>query len=215
MPYLVSSIVAVVSAMIIMFTRYEADDSSITAELDRVKSMFMMIDGFVNTYVESGGDLTDINFQKLSCSGVLSGNIKDKYVTENCDSDKTNDKTDANDNSDDNIIASLYKSVLTFPNSTVKWQLLPVKDITANDNNADFGDSAGSAYKLLVDMTANSSLMNRAIFSESFASQEFCEKMLFGTKQRTGKTPNYELEKETFSLDGTDRDGLFVCIIFK
>lgn len=55
--------------------------------------------------------------------------------------------------------------------------------------------------------------MNRAIF-KSFASQELCEKMLFGTKQRTGKTPNYELEKETFSLDGTDRDGLFVCIVF-
>ena len=49
MPYFVSSIIAVVSAMVIMFTRYEADDSTITAELDRVKSMFMMVDGFVNT----------------------------------------------------------------------------------------------------------------------------------------------------------------------
>ena len=50
MPYFVSSIIAVVSAMIIMFTRYEADDSTITAELDRMKSMFITVDGFVNTY---------------------------------------------------------------------------------------------------------------------------------------------------------------------
>ena len=49
MPYFVSSIIAVVAAMVIMLTRYEADDSTITAELDRVKSMFMMVDGFVNT----------------------------------------------------------------------------------------------------------------------------------------------------------------------
>ena len=62
MPYLVSSIIAVVSAMIILFTRYEADDSSITAELDTMKSMFIAVDGFVNTYIESGGSLENVNF---------------------------------------------------------------------------------------------------------------------------------------------------------
>ncbi|MEZ4692472.1 MAG: hypothetical protein R2837_00285 [Aliarcobacter sp.] len=36
-------------------TRYEADDSAITSELDRVKSMFIMIDGFVNTYINQVG----------------------------------------------------------------------------------------------------------------------------------------------------------------
>ncbi len=208
MPYLVSSIIAVVSAMVIMFTRYEADDSSITAELDRVKSMFMMIDGFVNTYVESGGDLTDVNFQKLSCSGVLSGNIIDKLATTNCET------TNTADGSTDNVKGFKYASTLTFPNSSVKWQLLPVIDITTSDDT-DFGSSAGSAYKLLVDMTANSSLMSKAIFSESFSSREFCEKMLFGTTLRTGKTYDSTSGKETFSLDGTDKDGLFVCIVFK
>ena len=49
MPYFVSSIIAVVSAMIILFTRYEADDSAITSELERMKSMFLAVDGFVNT----------------------------------------------------------------------------------------------------------------------------------------------------------------------
>lgn len=208
MPYLVSSILAVAAAIIIMLTRYEADDSSITAELDRVKSMFLMVDGFVNTYVESGGDLTDVNFQKLSCNGVLSGNIIDKLATTNCET------TNTADGSTDNVKGFKYASTLTFPNNSVKWQLLPVINITTSDNT-DFGDSAGSAYKLLVDMTGNSSLMSKAIFSESFSAGEFCEKMLFGTSLRTGKTYDSTSGKETFSLDGTNNDGLFVCIIFK
>ena len=68
MPYLVSSIIAVVSAMIILFTRYEADDSTITAELERMKSMFIAVDGFVNTYIESGGSLENVNFEELYVS---------------------------------------------------------------------------------------------------------------------------------------------------
>lgn len=209
MPYLVSSIIAVVSAMIIMLTRYESDDSSITAELDRIKSMFMMIDGFVNTYTQSGGDLTDVNFQKLSCSGVLLGNIRDTLSSTNCET------TNTADGSTDNVKGFKYASTLTFPNSSVKWQLLPVIDITPAPDDTDFGSSAGSAYKLLVDMTANSSLMSKAIFSESFSSREFCEKMLFGTTLRTAKTYDPTAGKETFSLDGTDKDGFFVCIVFK
>lgn len=209
MPYFVSSIIAVVSAMIIMFTRYEGDDSSITAELESVKSMFSTINGFVNTYIETGGNLTEINFQKLSCDGILSGNIKDTIVVTDCA------KTNTADGTTDNVLGFANASTLNFPKSQVKWQLIPVKDIAINDNNADFGDSSGSAYKLLVDMSANASLKSKPIFSESFASREFCEKMLFGTTLRTAKSYDSTSGKETFSLDGTDRDGIFVCIVFK
>lgn len=198
MPYLVSSIIAVVSALVLLLTRYEADDSAITGELDRVKSMFTVVDGFVNTYIQSGGTLSDINFEVLYDNGILLGNIE-KGVA----------------NSGKEVEGAGYASTLTFPNSQVKWHLLPVRDITSNDNNADFGDSAGSAYKLLVDMHNNSSLMSKAIFSESFSGREFCEKMLLGTLQRKGKTPDLALNKETFSLDGTDSDGYIVCIVFK
>lgn len=199
MPYLVSSIIAVVSAMIVLFTRYEADDSAITGELDRVKSMFTVVDGFVNTYIQSGGTLSDINFEVLYDNGILLGNME-KGVA----------------NSGKEVEGAGYASTLTFPNSKVKWHLLPVRDITSNDNNADFGDSAGSAYKLLVDMSNNSSLMSKAIFSESFSGREFCEKMLLGTLQRKGKTASVlTKDKETFSLDGTDSDGYIVCIVFK
>lgn len=198
MPYLVSSIIAVVSAMIILFTRYEADDSTITGELDRLKSMFVTVDGFVNTYIQSGGSLSNINFEELYNNGILLGNIEKGAV-----------------NSGKEVEGTSYASTLTFPNSKVKWHLLPVRDINSNDNNADFGDSAGSAYKLLIDMRNNSSLMSKAIFSESFSGREFCEKMLLGTLQRNGKSYDPTEDKETFSLDGNDKDGYIVCIVFK
>ena len=207
MPYLVSSIIAVVSAMIIMLTRYESDDSSITAELDRIKSMFMMIDGFVNTYTQSGGDLTDVNFQKLSCSGVLLGNIIDKYVAVNCDSDITNDVI--SDDTKDNVKNVGNSSTLTFPSNSVIWQLIPIPS-----TDVTYGTSAGSAYKLLVDMRGNSTLMSKAIFSESFSGREFCEKMLFGTLELN--RTSYDTATKNFIGASTNKgDGLFACIVFK
>ena len=207
MPYLISSIIAIVAATIILLSRYEADDSTITAELDSMKSMFRMVDGFVNTFVESGGDLTKVNFQKLSCSGVLSGNIIDKYVAVNCDELDTNDSV--SDDSVDNVKNVGNSSTLTFPSNAVIWQLIPVPS-----TDADYGISAGSAYKLLVDMRGNRGLMSKAVFSESFSSREFCEKMLFGTKELN--RISYDLTTKNFVGASTNKsDGLFVCIVFK
>lgn len=207
MPYLISSIVAIVAATIILLSRYEADDSTITAELDSMKSMFRMVDGFVNTFVESGGDLTKVNFQKLSCSGVLSGNIIDKYVAVNCDELDTNDSV--SDDSVDNVKNVGNSSTLTFPSNAVIWQLIPVPS-----TDADYGISAGSAYKLLVDMRGNRGLMSKAVFSESFSSREFCEKMLFGTKELN--RISYDSTTKNFVGASTNKsDGLFVCIVFK
>lgn len=203
MPYLVSSIIAIVTALIILMTRYEADDSAITSELDRVKSMFIMIDGFVNTYIQSGGSLENINFQRLSCDGILLGNIKDTLATSNCATTNTADAVD------DDVRGFANASTFTFPKSGVSWQLIPIPS-----TDTDYGTSAGSAYKLLVDMRQNSSLMSKAIFSESFSSREFCEKMLFGTAElnRTG----YDTTTQNFTGASINRnDGLFVCIIFK
>ena len=199
MPYFVSSIIAVTSAMIILFTRYEADDSAITSELERMKSMFLIVDGFVNTYIQSGEDLRKINFQKLSCDRILLGSIKDNYVAENCDNVISNDKE--SDNPDDNVLKAGMNSTLKFPSSSVIWHLIP------NQSNP-------SSYKLLVDMRANSTLMSKAIFSESFSSREFCEKILFGKKVLGGKPP-YDPNTEDFGIGGTTSDGLFVCEVFK
>lgn len=199
MPYFVSSIIAVTSAMIILFTRYEADDSAITSELERMKSMFVAVDGFVNTYIQSGEDLRKINFQKLSCDRILLGSIKDNYVAENCDDDSYNDDPDK-DNPDDDVLGAGMNSTLKFPSSSVIWHLIP------NQSNP-------SSYKLLVDMSKNSTLMSKAIFSESFSSREFCEKILFGTKVLNGIS--YDSGTKDFGIGGTTSDGLFVCEVFK
>ena len=109
MPYLVSSIIAVVTAMIILLTRYEADDSAITAEIERTKSMFITVDGFVNTYIQSGGDMTAINFEKLYDDGILLGNI-----------------TKGTKESSENVKVDVPESTLTFPNSNIKWHIIPI-----------------------------------------------------------------------------------------
>ena len=203
MPYLVSSILAIVAATIILLTRYEADDSAITAELDSMKSMFSMVDGFVNTFVQSGGDLTDVNFQKLSCSGILSGNIKDTLSATNCDTTATAD------GATDNVTGSFNASKLTFPSNSVIWQLIPIPS-----TDTTYGTSSGSGYKLLVDMRGNSALMSKAVFAESFSGREFCEKMLFGTLELN--RTSYDSATKNFTGASTNKsDGLFVCIVFK
>ena len=188
MPYLVSSIIAVVTAMIILFTRYEADDSSITAELDTMKSMFIAVDGFVNTYIESGGSLENVNFEELYENGILLGNIEKS----------------ASSATDKEVDGIGFKSTLTFPGSTVRWQLIPNKD------------EKNSSYKLLVDMRPNSSLFSKGAFAESFSGREYCGKMLFGTFQTKGKSYDDSTSgSEDFKEDGTNNDGLFVCIVYK
>jgi len=187
MPYLVASIIAVVSAMIILLTRYESDDSSIRIELDRMKSMIFVVDGFVDTYIQSGGDLSEINFEKLYDDGILSENMEKNDPTEDSD----------------NVKGDGLESKLTFPESDVTWQLIPNVD----DN---------TSYKILVDMTGDSTLKSRAGFVESFLGKEYCQKALFGKFFPKGKTYNDDEEdKETFEEDGNEKDGLFVCIIYK
>ncbi len=50
-------------------------DSQIAAEIEEAKSMFLTIDGFVSTYIQSGGDLTNRNFEQLFDNGILFGNL--------------------------------------------------------------------------------------------------------------------------------------------
>lgn len=189
MPYLVSSILAIVAATIILLTRYEADDSVITAELDRMKSMFSMVDGFVNTFVQSGGDLTTVNFEELDKAGVLSPNVELKPPSDNFDKNPKDDNTGQN------------QTELKFPLSEVVWQLIPNKD-------------DASSYKLSIDMRKDTTLISKRKFSESFSSREFCEKMLFGTVVRNAGS-YVPADKEFPSMSGSDGDGVFVCIIYK
>lgn len=195
MPYLVSSIIAVVTAMIILLTRYEADDSAITAEIERTKSMFITVDGFVNTYIQSGGDMTKINFEELYDNGILLGNIKMTKPTALA-SDDVKDK--------------IFESKLTFPNSNIKWHIIPIYS-----DDTLYSSSAGSGYKLFIDMTGNKTLDSKAGFSENFLAREICEKTLFGSIQEA-ETSYYDDAKSNFKITTTaKKDGKFICVVFK
>ena len=193
MPYLVSSIIAVVTAMIILLTRYEADDSAITAEIERTKSMFITVDGFVNTYIQSGGDMTAINFEKLYDDGILLGNI-----------------TKGTKASSENVKVDGLESTLTFPKSEIKWHIIPIYS-----DDTLYSSSAGSGYKLFIDTTGNKTLDSKAGFSENFLAREICEKTLFGSIQEA-ETSYYDDVKNNFKITTTvKKDGKFICVIFK
>lgn len=132
MPYLVSSIIAIVSALIILLTRYEADDSTITSELDRMKSMFITMDGFVNTYIQSGGTLSSINFEELDKAGILLSNMEITPVAD------TNSSTGEN------------KTTTKFPNSEVIWQIIPnINDTSSYKLLVDMSKSSALMSKAI------------------------------------------------------------------
>ena len=199
MPYLVSSIIAVVAAMIILLTRYEADDSAITAEIERTKSMFITVDGFVNTYIQSGGDMTAISFEKLYDNGILLGNI-----------------TKGTKASSENVKVDGLESTLTFPSSKIIWQIVPITTadtaVKIEGLNKDFSSSAGSGYKLFIDFSNNETLKSKSAFSESFLARELCENNFFGTVVKDATAIS---STNTIILTGSNSDSKLACIIFK
>ncbi len=210
MPYLVSSIIAIVTALIILMTRYEADDSTITSEIERAKSMFITIDGFVNTYIQSGGDMTQINFQKLYGDGILLGNLSIGTT------DSFNVKVIKLDSSGATNIEKMSSS-LKFMRSNIIWQIVPIviKDTIKDSSGANksLDNSVGAGYKLLVDFSKENSLMSKNAFSENFFGKEVCEKTLFGSFINDAKT--ISSTNQTLTLDGKNSDGKFACIVFK
>ena len=220
MPYLVSSIIAIVTALIILMTRYEADDSTITSEIERAKSMFTTIDGFVNTYIQSGGDMTmgdtintetykKINFATLYKDGILFGNIsKENILKVNLNDNKhSSEETDKN---------KFFESQLQFPNSNIIWQIVPIvigdKYKDSSGIEKDISTSAGAGYKIFVNFTNNPTLKNKDSFSENFFGKEVCEKTFFGTFLSDGIDfdANFKIVQT-----GNLKDSKFVCIVFK
>jgi len=174
MPYLVASIIAIVSAMVVLLSRYEADDSLIKVEIQRMETMFSLVDSYVNIYIQAGGNLADINFNELKDSGILPANAT--------------------------VTGTGLESKLSFKESNVSWQMIS-KD--------------SSSYKLLVDMRNNSSLMSKAVFSESFSGKEFCEKLLFGDYNSLINSYNTTTKNFENNGSGSKKDGIFECIVYK
>lgn len=202
MPYLVSSLIAVVTAMIILLTRYEADDSAITAEIERTKSMFITVDGFVNTYIQSGGDMTAINFEKLYDDGILLGNIT-KGTKESSENVKVK-------------VGEKFGSTLTFPSNKIIWQIVPITTadtaVKIEGVDKDFSSSAGSGYKLFIDFSNNETLKSKSAFSESFLARELCENNFFGTAVKDAEKIS---DTNTITINKANSEAKMVCIIFK
>ena len=204
MPYLVSSIIAVVTALIILLTRYEADDSAITAEIERAKSMFITVDGFANTYIQSGGDMTKINFEQLFDDGILLGNMT-----------KGTNKLD-----NVKVTAGAFTATLEFPKSNIKWQIVPIVNYKINDYRGvevDLGKSVGAGYQLFIDFTKESTLMSKNAFSENFLGREICEKTFFGSfiNNATSISSSSGTLNQIVTTGGTSSDGKIACVVFK
>lgn len=220
MPYLVSSIIAVVTALIILMTRYEADDSAITTEIERAKSMFITVDEFVNTYIQSGGDMfmgetveTDtykkINFATLYKNGILLGSISKDDIK----NVSLNDNILAENESDKNIF---FQSQLQFPSSQIVWQIVPIVSYTVTDYKGKviyLSKSVGAGYQLFIDFSKNTTLMSKDAFSENFFGKEICEKELFGSFINNATL--ISSTDLTLTLGETNIDGKLACIIFK
>lgn len=209
MPYLVGSIMALVAAMIILLTRFDPDDSQITAEVERAKSMFLAVDSYVNTYIQSGGDLTQINFATLYKFGILSGNISKDYIFGvTLDDSKTYDEETNKD--------KFPTSQLKFPKSEIIWQIVPIVSgdtiPDGSESGKDISSSAGTGYKLFVDFSSNLSLKSKGAFSENFFGKEICEKTLFGTFISDSDGIDDENKLKTA---GSNSDSKFACVVFK
>jgi hypothetical protein len=191
-------------------TRYEADDSAITAEIERAKSMFITVNGFVNTYIQSGGDMTKINFEQLFDDGILLGNMTKGILSSN-----SNVKVVAGAIGDKSFTATLE-----FPKSNIKWQIVPIVNYKINDYRGvevDLGKSVGAGYQLFIDFTKESTLMSKNAFSENFLGREICEKTFFGSfiNNATSISSSSGTLNQIVTTGGTSSDGKIACVVFK
>lgn len=71
MGYFLASIISISAALVIILTRYTGDDTSVQSEVEYLKEMVYIVDDYVNTYIESGGLLENVNITTLNDDGIL------------------------------------------------------------------------------------------------------------------------------------------------
>ena len=98
------------------------------------------------------------------------------------------------------VVGLKNKAILSFKANEIKWQIIPNKDNY-------------SSYELLVDLRANKIFMSKPGFSESFLGRKYCEELFFGDFNQ--KSNSYDETLKVFNSDGTKKDGLFSCTIYK
>ncbi|MDX4012383.1 hypothetical protein Q6A86_05200 [Aliarcobacter skirrowii] len=222
MGYFLMTIIAVSTAIVIFFTRYEADDSSFLSSLNSAEKSFLVLnENYINLY----SDLSTINFAKIYSSDIfpsyisaVSGeNLKYKDNS-SLGSVENTIKDEINDAFEDEVEADIKKyssTKLIFPNSKIEYILVPI--VTSDNPTQDSGSAidlskdAGNGYKLFVDFSNETALINKPAFTEN-RYKDLCQKELFGIFFTKASDIDGDLNLTT---SGDKNDGKFACIIFK
>lgn len=102
MAYFYASLIAIISAMVLLLTRFEADDSAFHSEIQKVQTMIKAVNTFSNTYIETGESLNTISVTSLNDAGIL---LSNSIVNIN--------------------IVDSNKSTFRFANNNIHWQIIP------------------------------------------------------------------------------------------
>ncbi len=193
MPYFVSSIIAIVSAVVIIFSRFEGGNSDVIPELEKVKSMMKIVDGYVDTYLASGGLIENLSSVALRDSGILlSGSCVSTEPTLYFPS--VNMTVDAGCTGHDGVIFQVASTQMATAGSAsaIKSQL--------------------SSYVMFVKTSPIAALNSNPQLTETYIAKEVCEKTLFGKAYTNGNHlgTNFALKSSNY-----DNDGMVICVIAK
>ncbi|MDX4050698.1 hypothetical protein Q6A83_07935 [Aliarcobacter skirrowii] len=222
MGYFLGTIVAVSVAIIMFFSRYEADDSSFLSSLNSAEKSFLVLnENYINLY----SDLSTINFAKIYSSDIFPSYIsavsganlkfKDNSSLGTVENTIKNDINFAFENEVEADIKKYSTTKLIFPNSKIEYILVPIvtSDNPTQDSGSkiDLSKDAGNGYKLFVDFSNETALINKPAFTEN-RYKDLCQKELFGIFFTKASDIDGDLNLTT---SGDKNDGKFACIIFK
>lgn len=141
---IISMIVLIVVSLIILTTRYETNSLIIQTELDRCKMMFLKIDGSVDSYLDSGENLANINFQVLNTGHYLLSNSI--------------------------ISGSAFGSTMKFNQNQIVWHLIPnMGDITSYKLMIDFSSNGTLMEKVTFsEMFIGTHLCEKLLFGDFY-----------------------------------------------
>lgn len=222
MGYFLGTIVAVSVAIIMFFSRYEADDSSFLSSLNSAEKSFLVLnENYINLY----SDLSTINFAKIYSSDIFPSYIsavsgenlkyKDNSSLGSVENTIKNEINLAFENEVEADIKKYSTTKLIFPNSKIEYILVPI--VTSDNPTQDSGSAidlskdAGNGYKLFVDFSNETALINKPAFTEN-RYKDLCQKELFGIFFTKASNIDGNLNLTT---SGDKFDGKFACIIFK
>ncbi|MFA5721072.1 MAG: hypothetical protein WC920_02220 [Aliarcobacter sp.] len=222
MGYFLGTIVAVSVAIIMFFSRYEADDSSFLSSLNSAEKSFLVLnENYINLY----SDLSTINFAKIYSSDIFPSYIsavsgknlkyKDNSSLGTVENTIKNEINLAFENEVEADIKKYSSTKLIFPNSKIEYILVPI--VTSDNPTQDSGSTidlskdAGNGYKLFVDFSNETALINKPAFTEN-RYKDLCQKELFGIFFTKASDIDGNLNLTT---SGDKNDGKFACIIFK